>query len=202
MNLPAPAGFHQLAVVLRSVEGLRIPWCVAGGWAIELWAGRVTSSHGDVDLLVARSDQRAVYDHFSDRDTTKVVSHPEGMVGGGTLVPWDGSWIDLPEHQVFADAANGDRLEILFGEIEGGMWRYRRNPEVFLSLERLVVTGRTGIPALAPEVVMLFKTSLPRPWDEADLVTVVPHLPGDRRAWLIDAIERTHPDSPWLRQLS
>lgn len=202
VNRAAPADFDELADLLRPVDGLSVPWCVAGGWAIDLWVGTVTRSHHDVDLLVARSDQRAVYDHFSDRDIVKVIPHPEGLVGKGTLVPWDGSRIDLPIHQVFADSPDGDRIEVLFGEIEDGVWRYRRNPDVSLSLDRLIVTGPTGIPAMAPEVVMLFKAPLQRPWDEADLVTVVPHLPADRRVWLVDAIGRSHPTNPWLERLA
>lgn len=202
MKRAAPAGFDGLAALLRPVDGLDVPWCVAGGWAIDLWVGEVTRSHHDVDLLVARSDQRAVHDHFSDRSIVKVIPHPEGLVGKGTLVPWDGSRIDLPVHQIFADAPDGERIEVLFGEIEGGVWRYRRNPDVCLSLDRLIVTGTTGIPAMAPEVVLLFKAPLQRPWDDQDLVTVLPHLPGDRREWLSDAIECSHPGNPWLERLS
>ncbi|MGB9358972.1 MAG: amino acid transporter [Acidimicrobiia bacterium] len=202
MNRAAPADFDRLADLLKPVDGLSVPWCVAGGWAIDLWVETATRSHHDVDLLVARDDQRAVYDHFSDRDMVKVIPHPEGLVGKGTLVTWNGGRIELPVHQVFADAANGDRIEVLFGEIENGVWRYRRNLEVSLSLDRLIVTGPTGIPALAPEVVMLFKAPLQRPWDEADFVTVAPLLPDDRQAWLVDAIERSHPDNPWIERLT
>jgi len=202
MKQVAPTDFRELAALLRPVDGLSVPWCVAGGWAIDLWAGKVARSHHDVDLLVARSDQRAVHDHFADRSIVKVIPHPEGLVGKGTLVPWDGNWIDLPVHQIFADAADGERIEVLFDEIEGGVWRYRRNPDVCLSLDRLIVTGETGIPAMAPEAVLLFKAPLQRPWDEQDLVTVLPHLPADRREWLVDAIQRSHPGNPWLARLS
>ena len=202
MTQRVPTDFGDLAALLAPVDGLSVPWCVAGGWAIDLWVGEVTRPHHDVDLLVARSDQRAVHDHFSDRSVVKVTPHPEGLVGKGTLVPWDGSWIDLPVHQIFADAADGDRIEVLFAEIEDGVWRYRRNPEVRLSLDRLIVSGETGIPAMAPEVVLLFKAPLQRAWDEEDLVTVLPRLPINRREWLIDAIARSHPGNPWLERIS
>ena len=202
MTREAPTDFRELRALLRPVDGLSAAWCVAGGWAIDLWVGAVTRSHHDVDLLVARSDQRAVYDHFSGRALVKVIPHPDGLVGKGALVPWDGTWIDLPVHQIFADAADGDRIEVLFGEIDARVWRYRRNPEISLPVDQLIVTGETGIPALAPEVVLLFKAPLQRPWDDEDLATVVPHLPADRRAWLVDALERSHPDTPWLERLS
>lgn len=202
MNEQTPAGFDDLAALLQPVEGLSVPWCVAGGWAIDLWVGRVTRSHHDVDLFVARADQRAVHRHFAGRTVVKVIPHPDGLVGEGTLLPWDGTWLDLPIHQIFADALDGDRIEVLFGEIHDRVWRSWRSSEVELPLDRLIVTGETGIPALAPEVVLLFKAPLQRPWDEEDLSVVLPHLPAERRDWLVDAVERSHPGNPWIERLA
>lgn len=196
------AEFEELAALLEPVEGLAVPWCVAGGWAIDLWLGRVTRSHHDVDLLVARADQPVVHEHFADRTVVKVIPHPDGLVGEGTLLPWDGEQLDLPIHQIFADAPDGDRIEVLFGEIRDGVWAYWRNPEVELPLDQLIVTGATGIRALAPEVVLLFKAPLQRPWDEEDLGVVLPHLSSDRRTWLVDAVERSHPGNPWIKRLA
>lgn len=193
--------FEQLVALLEPVGGLDIPWCVAGGWAIDLWLGRATRSRHDVDLLVARADQPAVHEHFADRTLVKVVPHPDGVVGEGSLMPWDGGWLDLPLCQVFADAPDGARIEIVSGEIHGGMWRYWRNPEVELPLDRLVVTGATEVPALAPDVVLLFKAPLQRPRNEADLTAVLPDLSAGRRIWLAEAVERSHPANPRIGRL-
>jgi hypothetical protein len=194
--------FPDLSDRLAALEGLGVPWYVAGGWAIDLWIGSVTRSHHDVDVLVARSDQGAVHRHFEYRSPLKVIPHPDGLVGRGSLEPWDGEWLDLPIHQVFADDADGDRIEILFGEIEDGRWAYRRNPTVTVSVADLRVEGPTGIPALAPEVVLLFKAKLGRSWDDEDFDSVLPSLPHRRRSWLRDAHETVHPGHRWIARLA
>jgi hypothetical protein len=35
---------------------LDAPWCVVGGWSIDLWLGRETRTHGDLEIAIARSD--------------------------------------------------------------------------------------------------------------------------------------------------
>ncbi|MFV9673564.1 MAG: nucleotidyltransferase domain-containing protein, partial [Acidimicrobiia bacterium] len=111
--------YEVLIAALGPLRGFCTPWYVAGGWAIDLFAERVTREHSDVDLMVARSDQEVVSRHFRDRALAKVMPHPDGLVGQGTVEPWGGERLDLPVHQVFADDAAGNRIEILFGEIEG-----------------------------------------------------------------------------------
>jgi hypothetical protein len=37
-----------------------VPWCIGGGWAIDLWLGRVTRRHADVDVVILRRDQHTV----------------------------------------------------------------------------------------------------------------------------------------------
>ncbi|MEN8235558.1 MAG: hypothetical protein ABFR89_11640 [Actinomycetota bacterium] len=192
----------DLRTALEPVRGLPVPWYVAGGWAIDLFVDRVTRDHHDVDILVARDDQGAVFDHFSDRTLFKVIPHPCGRVGQGTLVAWDGRWLKLPIHQVFADDAAGNRIETLFGEIDGGIWRYRRNPKVKRRLADAVLESKDGIAFLAPEIVLLFKAPLMREWDESDFATALPLMTSEQRKWLANALRRSHRSHPWLRQLS
>jgi aminoglycoside-2''-adenylyltransferase len=39
---------------------LHVPWWIAGGWAIDLFLGRQTREHEDLDVLMLRRDQQAV----------------------------------------------------------------------------------------------------------------------------------------------
>jgi len=193
--------FRTLSRQLDALGGLDVLWCVAGGWAIDLWIGEVTRSHHDVDIMVARSDQSVLFEHLEHRDPIKVIPHPEGLIGQGSLESWDGEWLGLPIHQVFADGADGERIEILFGEVANGRWAYRRNAAATMPMTDLVITGPTGIPAMAPEAVLLFKAKLGRPWDEADFSSVVGDLPEHRLTWLVEALELSHPDHPWIERL-
>jgi Aminoglycoside-2''-adenylyltransferase len=35
---------------------LHVPWWIAGGWAIDLFLGRQTREHEDLDVLILRRD--------------------------------------------------------------------------------------------------------------------------------------------------
>ena len=39
---------------------LDAPWWIAGGWAIDLFLGRQTREHEDIDVQILRRDQHAV----------------------------------------------------------------------------------------------------------------------------------------------
>jgi Aminoglycoside-2''-adenylyltransferase len=40
------------------------PWWVAGGRALDLWMGRQTRAHQDVDIAVLRADQKQLHEVF------------------------------------------------------------------------------------------------------------------------------------------
>jgi hypothetical protein len=50
------------------------PWCVAGGWAIDLFIGRTARSHPDVELAVFRNDQAVLRNHFPSWSFQKIVN--------------------------------------------------------------------------------------------------------------------------------
>jgi putative ABC transport system permease protein len=56
--------FEILKASLRPLQGLTCPWFVAGGWALDLFLGRVTRPHHDVDIALFREDQRQLRSHF------------------------------------------------------------------------------------------------------------------------------------------
>jgi hypothetical protein len=192
----------ELLALLAPIRGLAVPWYVAGGWAIDLFVGKVTRDHHDIDILVSRDDQGAVLDHFTGRTLLKVVPHPCGRVGLGTAVAWGGEELKLPIHQIFADDADGDRIEVLLAEFERGSWRYRRDRTVKRKLADALLESTDGIPYLAPEIVLLFKAPLMRQWDEADFASALPSMTPGQRAWLADALRRAHRGHHWLRDLS
>jgi len=69
---------------------LRVPWWIAGGWAIDLFVGRTTRSHADVDVRILRCNQRAVQATLASWDLH--TADPPGTLG-----PWKPGEI-LPAH--------------------------------------------------------------------------------------------------------
>ncbi|MGH7779860.1 MAG: nucleotidyltransferase domain-containing protein [Candidatus Binataceae bacterium] len=206
-----------LLEVARALTNRRIPWFVAGGWAIDLHLGRVTRAHNDIDTLILRSDQAALRTSM-DFDLRAVFPHPERHMNRGTVARWPaGKVLELPVHQLNAyrpgdpilaeiDAAHIDSghrywFQIMLAESDERDWIYRRNSAVRLPLKQLGFHPLWGLPYLAPEVVLLFKAKLMQDKDREDFRNVRPHLNVDARRWLHDALAESHPGHEWLREL-
>src|SRR5437879_12647422 len=134
---------------------------MAGGWGIELCLRRETREHDDIDLAILRKDQAELRTHLAARAFEKVVD--------GQRLPWlDGEWLDLPVHEVHATSETRARIEFLFNESSGVMWRFRRNPAITRRLDRIGMRTSAGVPFLVPEIVLLFKTKAFGPKDVRD----------------------------------
>ena len=111
--------------------------------------------------------------------------------------------LEPPRHQVHAHRGD-DFIDFLLTEIDE-VWVYRREPLVIRSPERMGLSTPAGIPYLAPELALLFKSkntsNKERPQDQQDFERVLPHLEPERRAWLRWALVATSPDHPWITHL-
>lgn len=189
------------------MEGFRRPWWVAGGWAIDLFLGRVTREHGDLDVAVLRRDQADLFHHLRGWDLR--VAH------GGRLDPWRGTRLELPFHVIWGRRADEPPpasveefarapsfVEFVLQESSGRNWVFRRDPAITMRLDGIGLLTPDGIPFLHPEIVLLFKAKRaeedPNP---ADFQAVRPRLPDESRSWLKAALERSSPGHPWLRSL-
>ena len=54
------ASFGPIEAFARIMAGFPQPWYVAGGWAIDLFGGRVTRAHEDLEVAVCRRDLGAL----------------------------------------------------------------------------------------------------------------------------------------------
>lgn len=195
----ALTGFRPVEALKNELEGLAANWMIASGWALDLVLGRTTRVHHDLDLLVLRGDQLALRDRLAERGWRLDV------VENRSYRPWQpGMILDLPVTQVHARRGD-DFLDILLGDARDGTWFFRRQPDITLPLDRLAVVGHAGTPALAPEVVLLFKSSVagkgPRAKDQDDFTRVLPALSTSGREWLRDALERHAPTHEWIARL-
>jgi hypothetical protein len=203
--------FLPVARVAEQMARFGRPWMVAGGWAIDLYLGRLTRAHKDVEVAIFREDQlalRAYLDGWTFDFFTKVPERPREVWG-------EGVWLSAPIHEVWAAPAGVGRverpgahalaIEILINERAGDEWLFRKDLTVKLPISRAVVQTGAGVPVLAPEAVLLYKSGwtsgICRDADEADFANAAPLLPPHARAWLRQAIERGNPRHHWLRQL-
>jgi hypothetical protein len=184
---------HAPADAAALFDGLDGAWWIAGGWAIDLWLGRQTRPHVDLDVAILRTDQGRFWDRLVGWDL---------WLGPDTeLRPFEGP-IDVkaPDHAVWCrpDPASEWAFELLLNESAGDRWLFRRDPTVSLPIADIGGRTNEGVPFLAPEIVLLYKAKQRRPHDELDLAVTLPTLSDRQRTWLGGAIELVHPGHPWL----
>jgi hypothetical protein len=190
----------SLETALRDARDLLggdgIPWAVAGGWALDLFLGRETREHADVDLAIWRADQQRLHAAASPDWVLEVADN-------GALRQWNaGEWLSLPLHEIHAHRGSGvgGSLELLLNERDDSAWIFRRDAAVRRELDRAIVS-REGIAFLAPEIVLLYKSKAPRLTDDMDFRAALPALTNERRAWLHGAIARWSVRHPWVMEL-
>ncbi len=171
---------------------------VAGGWALDLFAGRVRRPHGDVDVVVLARDLDEVAKTFTT--PRPLVQNPET----GDRRPWaHGEQLTPgPNALVFPDDMHPCPIQILLAASDGDQWVYHRGRGTIRKpLDEITRTSADGLPYLAPEIVLLFKSRGGRPKDDADFADVAGLLDSHRRRWLLDRIEPRYPEHPWLPAL-
>ncbi len=70
-----PDEFALPRQVLSLLAGFGMPWWVAGGWAVDLFIGRLTRPHKDIEIAVFRHDQLVLQEHLAGWSLRKVVDH-------------------------------------------------------------------------------------------------------------------------------
>ena len=89
-------------------------------------------------------------------------------------------------------------FELMLDDSVGDNWAYRRAPTITRPLASAIRRNGQGVPYLAPEIQLLYKSRAPRPKDEADFARTAPCLVSTARAWLVEALVRIEPGHPWL----
>jgi hypothetical protein len=197
------ASFRPVVELAAVMDEFDRPWFISGGWAIDLFVGRATRDHDDIEFGVFFPDQAAIRRHLADWALYR---------------PDSGQWLPLaaddevrlPAHQIQARSATRPpfQLDVFLNPRVGDDWLSRRHarlrvPATEVATHSLGAAGEpAGIPFLVPEIQLLYKAKAHRPKDDADFAVALPHLDARRRAWLRMGLEAFHPDDPWLAALA
>ena len=195
--------FDPIVDVASAMRGYPYPCRIAGGWAIDLFVGRVTREHEDIEVGAFMPHEDAVRAHLAGRDLWRVRDDAwESWLPGDVIA--------LPEFQIQARSTAGASpaaLDIFLNPLDGDEWVSRRHEGLRVPAARIVetATGRgeepAGMPCLVPEIQLLYKAKNHRPKDEADFEVALPELSTTARGWLRDALATYHPGDPWIARL-
>jgi hypothetical protein len=193
MSCRSPA-FPQIGGHLAALAAAPFGWCVAGGWAIDLFLGRVTRSHADFEIAIDRRDQGGAREYFSGWRCTKVIPST------GTVAWAKGEVLELPIHELHVNSGSV-AIEMLLNEFADGSWVFRRDPRITRDAGLFSLSLENGLRVLTPEIVLLYKAKITGEADRSDLLNAVPQLSESQRSWLRESLALAHTGHEWLNYL-
>ncbi len=166
-------GLEALRSAASALDAANLEHWFLGGWAVDLWVGRLTRPHDDIDVLVWRHDETRVHDALRTAGWVHTPT-PEDLVGTNY-------------------ARDGYDLQVTFAVPggEGGMVVPVPDQPIVLSAGPLAFArrdlGEVSVRVLTLEMLLALK-STPRPdeaggaKDRADLAALRAVADGSPRA--------------------
>ncbi|OBZ94388.1 amino acid transporter [Pararhizobium polonicum] len=172
------------------------PWCIVGGWALDLWHGQQTRDHEDLEFTILRTDlgvfRQALYGlDFYTAGNGIVEFLPAGTEPSAAI--WQIWCLDIADRRW--------RVDMMIEPGTPQTWAYKRDPRLTRSRADMVDVTPDGLAYLKPAGVLLFKAKHRRAKDEIDFANALPKLARSERAWLKACLERVHPGHDWIGML-
>jgi hypothetical protein len=163
---------------------------------LDLFAGNQSRPHQDLDIGILRRDVLKALAALPSWECFEAKHGVLTRLASGTAPRADVNslWCRPAE-------ASEWTLELMLDESDEGRWVYRRQPGIQRPLEMTVRRDPQGIPYLAPEVQLLYKSRRARPKDHADFEHIAPKLDLAACEWLRDALAISEPGHRWLSPL-
>jgi hypothetical protein len=182
--------------LLAILDGLSVPWWIAGGYVIDAFAGSGRREHDDIDVSLFHSDHLAAQAHFAGWELH--AADPPG-----TLRPWiHGEKLAPHIHDIWARRDGGDawRFQLMLNNGGPDELVFRRDERIRAPLAEATF-AKDGVRYLAPEWQLLFKSRGLREKDEKDFEDCLPLLSAEQREWLRGALTLAAPEHPWLARI-
>ena len=177
------------------LAGLRASWYVAAGWALDLFLGRQTRKHDDLEIGVPAHRFAEVREALDAFELVVVGDGKAWPTTESTLTRYRQTWVRERPGSPW-------RLDVFREPWDDDVWVLARDPRIRLSAASLIARTADGIPYARPDVVLLMKANAARPKDEVDFATTLPHLESGQRAWLRETLALVHPGHRWLEKLA
>ena len=209
----------------KLLQNMHIDYAFCGGYAIELFLDRELRTHGDIDVSVYWDERDSII-RYMKNNAWKVYE----MCGNGiahqivdiadqlklkrnifcvkencklvTLNPKaekDMYTIDF-DH---SGQTNFDFIEFLFNNKTQSDFCYARNEAITLPLFSAKLFN-TGIPYLAPEIVLLYKsTDITREGYQLDFDAAIDKMSKYQKCWLKNVLIKMNPNGhPWIENFT
>ncbi|MGB1288717.1 MAG: amino acid transporter [Aggregatilineales bacterium] len=187
----------SLEETITLFQDVPFAWCIAGGYVLELFAGKAYRAHDDMDVVIYRDEQLAAQAWLSEW-------HLYAADPPGTLRTWQpGEYLPVGVHDIwgYQSGVNQWQFQFMIAEVNNGNWVSRHHPEIRFARDTLI-NIYNNIPCIRSEVQLLYKSRNRRPKDEVDFDVCVPLLSTHQKKWLRQNIQKLFPEGhPWLSRI-
>jgi hypothetical protein len=177
------------------LAGVDAPWAVIAGWSLDLFRGRQTRDHEDLEIGVPELSFPAIREALTGLELFAIVDGKAVALDDASLSESHQTWVRDP-------LSGRWRMDVIREPWDGDTWVCRRDPRVRRPGSEVIAHTADGIPYQQPEIALLFKAKHTREKDQLDFESVLPLLDGEARAWLADALAIVHPGHPWIEAAS
>lgn len=210
-----------LSETARLLADAPFSWAVCGGFALDLFLGRETRTHGDIDLCAREADRDSIVPFMQGQGWQ--VYEFRGM---GKMRLLDAAPFSEPGRNLLCVLPGCSLVEFFPSDEEGLLWHkfhhsgirelnyleflftpctdegfiFSANPPILLPMDKAFLKSPEGIPFLAPELALLYKASRPQEPNAAeDFRAVFPALGEEQRRWFASCLRKLYPEEhPWL----
>lgn len=153
--------------------------------------------HKDIDISIQRRHQLDAQAYFVAKGWTLEIAHD------GKLSAWEeGVYLEPPYHTIWCKhkEESPDFLELQLDDGDDEHFIFRRDTVIKRVWSKAIqVTEKDGMPFLAPEITLLYKSKTPDDsTNQFDFERMKPILSDEQNAWLQKSIRRLYVEHPWL----
>ena len=200
-----------------------VDYAICGGHAIDMFLNKKTRPHKDLDVSIYWEDRDAVVQHmlYEGWDVYEPCGtaylHKINDAANQKRIKTN-IWCVKPTNQHYqfieheqdmyavifdnSEQVDLDYIEFLFNTRKDGMFVYERNHDVKIALDKAVFHVK-DIPCLAPEMVLLYKSSAADSPDyQLDFDNAIKAMDATQLSWLKMSLSTMFPDGhKWLNAL-
>ncbi len=215
--------FKLLKTAQQFLDKMDMEWCYCGGWAIDLFMGKESRPHKDLDIVIFDDQIKGTIAYMLEMGWNVEAPTRQGFVPvtveNCDTYSFDNLWcmnraypmdyIKVDEQSTYnfyhyerTVQENMDFVEIQLNAREEGYFVYRSNPSIRLELDKAFYTYE-GLPFLAPEIVLLYKSKYLSADNQNDFDLVVSKMNDAQKIWLKEALILEYGnDHPWVALLN
>ncbi|WP_409297393.1 nucleotidyltransferase domain-containing protein [Peribacillus sp. SCS-26] len=145
-----PLSVNDAAQIFNNIP---IAWWIAGGWALDLFLGRQTREHADLDVVILRHDYLSLYRYLHDK-------WEMSKAAGGRLIRWEkDETLNLHDDNIWIKKKGSPTwaFQVMILNTENEEWIYKRKKTIRKAVKDIWTVSSIGIPILRPEVQLLYK---------------------------------------------